>query len=795
MFANITPRFYFPVAAIFLLLSTASHAATDFPTEPELIAILTASDASENDRAQACQDLAAIGTEAAVPALAQLLDDPKFSHYARYGLQGIPSPAAGKALLAATERLQDDLLVGVINSLGARGEEAAVDRLVELLEGEPSQTQAAAAALVEIGTNEALLSLSNLPDDSASTLANVLLQRADMFTAHGRTEEAFLLYRQLLNRPVADHIAKAASLGLVQVSPEPQAVEEVERMLTSSKDWEFEAGLQAVVRSKVTAAAKLLAGAMGKASPPRQLALLAAIESRGEPAALPAVRLALQSGDKAVQSAAIAALGSLGQAADVAPLLKLASSEDRSLSRSALEALATIEADQVEQAILQLLDTNVQQQQAIAIQIVGRRRIAAAGPQLLKLAQSASGPKLRLAAIESLAQIAPPQLLPSLIDLAVSAQTEAEKAAARRAVRDASLRVADRRAAAELVAKRLEEIPSDQKGVLFDAMAAIGGEQALSFVTGAANSADRQLQDNATRVLGSWSTPDAAPALLQIARTEHPYRIRALRGYLRIARQLKMSDQQRIEMARAALDIAERPQERELAVEVLERAGVDPQSIVAETDPAPSSRNLFNGKDLAGWHMDVPALDKEPDSKKPFLVRDGRLVSLGEPRGHLISDEKYSNYRLEVEYRFAGKPGNCGVLVHASTPRELYDMFPKSLEVQMQHQHAGDFWCIAEDITVPDMVERRGPKRSWGTTKGKSRRILNLTDDSEKPLGQWNRMVIQCLADEVKVWVNEDLVNHGTNCTATSGQIAIQAEGSEVEFREVKLTPITELSD
>ncbi len=125
-------------------------------------------------------------------------------------------------------------------------------------------------------------------------------------------------------------------------------------------------------------------------------------------------------------------------------------------------------------------------------------------------------------------------------------------------------------------------------------------------------------------------------------------------------------------------------------------------------------RSLFNGKDLAGWHADVPALDKDPDGKQPFVVRDGLLVSLGKPGGHLITDDAFENYRLETEYRFAAKPGNCGVLVHASTPRALYDMFPKSIEVQMHHENAGDFWCIAQDIAVPDMEKRRGPKEKWG---------------------------------------------------------------------------------
>jgi hypothetical protein len=105
---------------------------------------------------------------------------------------------------------------------------------------------------------------------------------------------------------------------------------------------------------------------------------------------------------------------------------------------------------------------------------------------------------------------------------------------------------------------------------------------------------------------------------------------------------------------------------------------------------------LFNGKDLTGWHADVPAADKDKNIKPSFVVRDGKLVSMGVPKGHLITDKEFENYKLVVEYRFAGKPGNCGVLVHSSTPRTLGKMFPKSIEVQMMSENAGDFWCIGE---------------------------------------------------------------------------------------------------
>jgi hypothetical protein len=197
--------------------------------------------------------------------------------------------------------------------------------------------------------------------------------------------------------------------------------------------------------------------------------------------------------------------------------------------------------------------------------------------------------------------------------------------------------------------------------------------------------------------------------------------------------------------------------------------------------------SLFNGKDLAGWHIDVPDLQQDSSLRVPFIVRNGLLVSLGTPQGHLITDAIYENYTLELDYRFAGEPGNCGVLVHASTPRALYGMFPKSIEVQLMHQNAGDFWCIQENIQVENMEARRGAKENWGVTEGKERRIINLTDDTEKALGEWNHVKIDCIQDRVTVWLNGVLVNDGFGSTASKGQIALQAEGAEVEFRSISL--------
>lgn len=211
----------------------------------------------------------------------------------------------------------------------------------------------------------------------------------------------------------------------------------------------------------------------------------------------------------------------------------------------------------------------------------------------------------------------------------------------------------------------------------------------------------------------------------------------------------------------------------------------------------PKTIALMNGQDLAGWYTDVPKADDNPDIEPSFLVREGKLVSMGVPRGHIITKKSFKDYRLVVEYRFADKPGNCGVLVHTDgkRPRVLYDMFPASVEVQLQHKQAGDFWCIHENISVPNMAKRRnGPPENYGGKMGQSRHIRNLTDGSENDLGEWNTMQIECLGDKVRVWVNGDLVNDGFDATATSGQIALQAEGAEVEFRRLDLTPIQKLT-
>ena len=185
---------------------------------------------------------------------------------------------------------------------------------------------------------------------------------------------------------------------------------------------------------------------------------------------------------------------------------------------------------------------------------------------------------------------------------------------------------------------------------------------------------------------------------------------------------------------------------------------------------------LFNGKDLEGWTFDV--IDPEVKPESVWSVSEGVLICKGRPPGVIRTSKEFSNYELVLEWRWApgAKPGNSGLLVHASKPREMF-VWPKSVEVQLAHENAGDFWMIGETLTVAD-AQPQG-RRWW--KKGGS---------NENPPGEWNSARVRCEGGKLTVWVNGKLMNEGTGLSATQGAICLQSEGGEIHFRKVELTPL-----
>lgn len=206
-------------------------------------------------------------------------------------------------------------------------------------------------------------------------------------------------------------------------------------------------------------------------------------------------------------------------------------------------------------------------------------------------------------------------------------------------------------------------------------------------------------------------------------------------------------------------------------------AWAGPMSLVALfalTGCQATSTELFNGRDFTGWtyHLSDPDVSME----EVWSVEDGVLKCTGNPPGYLRTlKEDYHDYVLELEWRWPGQGGNNGVLVHTTTPGAL-GVWPKSIEVQLQDGNAGDFWIIGTELKVENEEERRS-----------GRRYRNLVDDVEKPLGEWNSFQITCRGDEIFVKVNGRLVNHATDCSVTHGAIALQSEGTPIEYRDIRL--------
>ncbi|MEM1061270.1 MAG: DUF1080 domain-containing protein [Planctomycetota bacterium] len=197
------------------------------------------------------------------------------------------------------------------------------------------------------------------------------------------------------------------------------------------------------------------------------------------------------------------------------------------------------------------------------------------------------------------------------------------------------------------------------------------------------------------------------------------------------------------------------------------------QSVAAE----PVS--LFNGEDLSGWTFDC--LDETVAMGDVWSVEEGILKNAGNPKSVLRTEAEFARYKLELEWRWPGEGGNSGVLVHSTDP-QAKNVWPRSLEVQLMSENAGDFWVIGcEAITPPE---------SFGVEDSvKGRRHINFNDGAEKPLGEWNAMTVHVDGPTVLVTVNGEIVNYCRDSTATAGAICLQSEGTPVEFRNIVLTP------
>ncbi len=522
----------------------------------------------------ACRQLAIIGTADEVPALAPLLADEQLSHMARYALERIPGPEAEEALRQALRKVQGKLLVGVINSLGARRMVAAVDDLASLLSSDdPAVAQAAAAALGKIGPSalgplEQAWTQPSTPVPVRTAVADALLRCAEGLLAEGKRDEAAAVYDRLIRADVPS-VRIAAARGAV-LARQAAGAALLGSYLESADRELFRAALVLAREVPGQELTKALTAPLDRLALEQRIHVLEALGDRLDRAATSALLAQTQHGDKQVRLAAIRALARLGDAASVPRLMELAAGDDPEVAQAATAALANLPGKDADAVIQAFLGNENPKVRRAAIEVLGHRRVATAAPAVLRAAADADE-SIRLAAIKALGEIADLALLPGIVALLLNASSEKERLAIEVALAAACVRSSNREACLAAVAAGLGSAKPEAKTSLLRTLGRLGGEGALKAVRAALHDPLESVRDVAVRILADWPDPSAGNDLLALAKTSQSktHKILALRGYIRLIAQGDSSPEERLAACNEALRLAERDEERKLVLGVL----------------------------------------------------------------------------------------------------------------------------------------------------------------------------------------------------------------------------------
>jgi hypothetical protein len=206
-------------------------------------------------------------------------------------------------------------------------------------------------------------------------------------------------------------------------------------------------------------------------------------------------------------------------------------------------------------------------------------------------------------------------------------------------------------------------------------------------------------------------------------------------------------------------------------------AGASPAS------PASSAKtiHLFNGKDLTGWTWHSATTTSKISDV--WTIKDGALHSAAAPTGFISTSEAYKSFTLAVQYRHLSK-ANGGLFVCIADGPAGEKVWPNAIQVQAKWANVGDL------INQNKGMVAMKPDAARTTDTGKDLITKKLADNIEKPLGEWNDLLITMKDGTLTVTLNGTLQNTATGITPDHGRIGIQAEGAVMEFKKVDLTPI-----
>ena len=415
-------------------------------------AAVLASNASRQDKVNACRRLAAIGGSESIAPLAALLPDKDLSHAARMGLEAIPDPAAGEALREALSHLNGLPLVGVINSLAARQELRAVPELSRYVtDPDPQVAAAACAALGTLATPEALARLRDAQPQVAKEVipewGNACLRGVAALRQRGQLDQAAELCQLVRQSPVPAHIHHSATRLAMLCQPE-NAGSLLQELLSSTDRAAMATALTVSRELDSPRITQVLLASLPALDASRQIQVVRLLGDRGDPAARDALVRYATGGDATMRAAALTALGNAGDVSTFPLLLSAADDPDARVVLGTQRAMVAMQGDDVDVAIIAAFGTATGAKRRILIDVAGQRRIAAAAALLIPLLDDPEV-STRTAALLALGQVLDPTQIGVLTARLVAKVDAAERDALEQGLRAVCRRAVDQDGCAE----------------------------------------------------------------------------------------------------------------------------------------------------------------------------------------------------------------------------------------------------------------------------------------------------------------------------------------------------------
>lgn len=241
---------------------------------------------------------------------------------------------------------------------------------------------------------------------------------------------------------------------------------------------------------------------------------------------------------------------------------------------------------------------------------------------------------------------------------------------------------------------------------------------------------------------------------------------------------------------------------------------------------------LVHGNSSEGWNVVIQGQKANSDPDHVFSVKDGVIHAYKDtpngakvPFGAIITKKAYSQYHLRLEFQWGTKkftprmnvPRDAGVIYHSTGPDKVW---PLGVECQIQEHDVGDIFSVYSTVTatidpktkddIDPLLKLKSPvyleaaKGGVPLTQGDAQDVRRVRRNKDWEHNGWNTVEVLVAGDRAVHIVNGHVNNRCTDMCRVdpdnpqrmiplaSGKILLQAEGAEVQYRNIEISDLSE---